>query len=286
VSDRDGAEEPGDSESGNDAVGEFAGEQPVEQGEGGRRRRGRRGRRGGRRDEPQVEAGAEAEVEVSGDTPAAEVEDALVEELGGHTEAPLTTVVTEEVPPAEPQAETSPSKSRRRPRARAAAAVIDAVEGALAPVSEDAVVEAPAVEAPVPEAPADEPAAKPRRGRRKPAAALEGEAMADAPAVASEEAPADTDAEAPAAKPRRRTRRKPVDVQDGEGPIVEAADAGHVVSPLALTPEAAPEAEAQPDGEETGSETVTSQPEEGPEQGEAGDGEPPRRGWWQRTFGA
>ena len=101
--------------------------------------------------------------------------------------------------------------------------------------------------------------------------------MADAPAVASEEAlapesEAAQDEVVPAAKPRRRTRRKPVDVD----PIVEAGDAGHVVSPLALTPEAAPEVEAQPEDDAAEQPGTESAEQSGP----------PRRGWWQRTFGA
>ena len=275
-SDEQVSEEPGD-ETESDA-GEFAGEQPVEAGEGGRRRRGRRGRRGGRRGEGEPQA--DADVQVSADTPADAVEVEVAAELGAEPAAPLTGV-TDDVG-VDPVAEPAP-RTRRRPRARAAAAVIDSVEGDLAPVSADAAApEASAPETSTP-IPADEPAPKPKRTRRKPPAALEAEAMADAPAVASAEAIApEADAaqeeEAPAAKPRRRTRRKPVDAPDaGEGPIVEAGDAGHVVSPLALTPEAAPEAEAQPE-RETPEGEAASEPAE-----EAG---PPRRGWWQRTFGA
>ena len=265
--DAEDAGEPaeGDEPEAESEAGEFVGEHPVEadgEGGGGRRRRGRRGR--GRRREG-------AAVEVSADTPADDVETETVEAMGGEPELPLTEVTaeapTEDAHVAEAPTEEPAPKTRRRPRARGAAAKIDAVDGDLAAVSDEAVSEAPA----------EEPAPKPKRTRRKPAAALEAEAMADAPAVASDEAIA-PDADAPVPKPRRRTRRKPVDADE---PIAEAADAGHVVSPLALTPEAAPEAEGQPDddaGEEpTPEPTATAEPD--------GDAEPPRRGWWQRTFG-
>ena len=267
------AQEGGDEQAADDQpedeaeidAGEFAGEQPVES-EGGRRRRGRRGRRGGRRGEG---GEVQMDVEVSADTPADVVEAQVAADLGAEPDAPLTEVTAEAG--VEPAAAEPAPKTRRRPRARAAAAVIDSVEGDLASASEAAVFEGAIVETPAAEAEAEQPAPKPKRTRRKPAAALEAEAMADAPAVASEEALA-PDAEAPAPKPRRRTRRKPVDVD----PIVEAGDAGHVVSPLALTPEAAPEAEAQP--EDDAADEPAAEPAE-----QAG---PPRRGWWQRTFGA
>ncbi|WP_010543118.1 Rne/Rng family ribonuclease [Sphingomonas elodea] len=97
------------------------------------------------------------------------------------------------------------------------------------------------------EAPAEEAPAKPKRTRRKKADA-EAEAKPAAAEAPAEEAPA---------KPKR-TRRKKADTA-AEAPAVEAPAAAEV------TPaEEAPAAEAEAPAEEG----------------------QPRRGWWQRTFGA
>ena len=120
-----------------------------------------------------------------------------------------------------------------------------------APVEAPAAAEAePAVaEAPVVAPAADaEPAPKPKRTRKK-----------ATPAPATEEAPA---AEAPAAeeKPKRRRTRK-------------AATTDAVPADTVTAPE--PAAPAEPEDAETpATDTATDT------------GEQPRRGWWQRTFGA
>ncbi len=163
-----------------------------------------------------------------------------------------------EAAPAPAPAEPAP-KTRRRPRARAAApvevteAVADATMDELAPV--EAVV--PIVEAlPEPIAPEqtdDAPAPKARKPRRKAAAPL----VEEAPVV--EEAPA---------KPKRRPRKKAADV------VVDAGDAAPVDEALSAPIAAAPvKAEVQPEAPEP--DTSNDDP----------DGAP-RRGWWQRTFGA
>ncbi len=125
-------------------------------------------------------------------------------------------------------------------------------------VKEEPATEAPAQEAPAEEAPAAEAPAKPKRTRRK-KADVEAEAAVAAVAEApAEEAPA---AEAPA-KPKR-TRRKKADVEAEAvaEPVVPAE------APAAETPASEPEPA-------TAGETQAEEP--------AG---PPRRGWWQRTFG-
>ncbi len=163
-----------------------------------------------------------------------------------------------EAAPAPAPAEPAP-KTRRRPRARAAApvevteAVADATMDELAPV--EAVV--PIVEAlPEPIAPEqtdNAPAPKARKPRRKAAAPL----VEEAPVV--EEAPA---------KPKRRPRKKAADV------VVDAGDAAPVDEALSAPISAAPvKAEVQPEAPEP--DTSNDDP----------DGAP-RRGWWQRTFGA
>ncbi|QQV79047.1 Rne/Rng family ribonuclease [Sphingomonas aliaeris] len=164
-------------------------------------------------------------------------------------------VVAEPAPQPEPEApaaevEDAPKKGRRRPRARTADAA-SAVEAA--PVVDATVAEAPAAEA-EPEAPA-----KPKRSRRK--AATAEAAPAEAPAV---ESPAMMDvpvSEEPAPKPKRKPRAKKSDAPvEAEAPAAE--------QPANDTAPAVPESLER---------EIDADP------GEAGS---PRRGWWQRTFGA
>ncbi len=111
----------------------------------------------------------------------------------------------------------------------------------------EAVIEA----APEPEPEAAEVPAKPKRTRGRKAAVPEAEVQAEAPVV--EAAPEPAAEEAP--KPKRRSRAK-----------AAAAE------PLAQDLEpAAAEGASAPEGEDDGAED---------------DGSGPRRGWWQRTFGA
>jgi ribonuclease E len=106
--------------------------------------------------------------------------------------------------------------------------------------------------APAEEAPIEPEAEKPRRGRRKKADAVETiEASEAAPQAASVEpnpAPVAANDEGDAPKRPRRSRAKPP-VDAPEGPMLERQATGTAG-------------------------------------GEGDDGGPPRRGWWQRTFGA
>ncbi|MBW6527152.1 Rne/Rng family ribonuclease [Sphingomonas sp. RHCKR7] len=266
-----------------------------EGGRGNRRRRRRRGRRGRTRPEGEsdgdVEAGeAEDEEELAEAAGSAEDEEETVEvdaeapaEAGereggrrrrrgrrnrrregdrveeaaapGEAPAELTAEPVADVVEAEPEADTAPEpapapKTRRRPRARAAAA----------PVSEAEVeAEEPEAETPTPAPAADEAPAKPKRTRRKKAVEPIAEAADAGPVNDGLPAPDADEPEAvePPAKPKR-TRRKKADA----APVAEA--------PAAAEPEAA--AAPEPDAE---AEAATA------------DGEAtPRRGWWQRTFGA
>ena len=154
-----------------------------------------------------------------------------------------------EAPAAEPAEAEAPAKPRRRRTrkdgASPAAEAVAAEAVAAEAVAAEAVLAEPAPE-PVAEAPAEAPA-KPKRGRKK-AAAPEAPA-AEASAV---EAPAEP--EAPPAKPKR-TRKKAVAAE------AEAAPEAPAEAPAATAPEApAPEEPAAP-------------------------APPPRKGWWQRTFG-
>lgn len=271
-----------------------------DEGRGKRRRRRRgRGRRGREQD------GAEAETGEDADTEAAEQAD--------DADATDTAEAVETVA-SQPEGEEGEGGRKRRRRGRrggrrggagaeetvneAAGAAEDAVEAAQ-PVAEAAepVAEAPqaAVEA-APEADA-EPAPKPKRTRRKKAdPAVEAAAAEAAPAEAVAPAP---EADAEAAPKPKRTRRKKADADAApveaapEAPAAEAepapkpkrtrrkkadvaADAPAEAAPAAEAPaaEAAPQADA-PAADEGDAGTEDS-----------GEGQAPRRGWWQRTFGA
>ncbi|NIJ28277.1 ribonuclease E [Sphingomonas insulae] len=228
---------------------EFVGEQP--QGEG-RRRRGRRGRRGGRRQPEGMEAeGANdpqfpAEDQGAADDQGDDAEREPIAEAGDA--GPVTTGLDAPAPATtQEDAPVEAPKTRRRPRARAAAPAVEASAAVSAPVEE---------QAPAPGA--DAPAAKPKRTRKK-----------AAPAPAAEEAVVDVPvADAPVAedKPKRRRTRKPA-----------AAD----TAPAEVTtPAEEPAAEPQASG------MVAQDDSASADDAQPGDGDAPRRGWWQRTFGA
>jgi len=255
---RDGEERDGDQPR--DAAEGDEGDEDAEAGEGseaapaegdggeGQQRRSRRGRRGGRR--RRGGNGADASVEAGAEgTDAAE---------GDADEAAEPVVAADAAPvsEAEPVAEEAPRKARRRPRARKEA------EGEAEAVAE-APVEAPAEAVPVEVSPelAETPAPA-KRTRRK--AAPKADA---APAV---EAAPEAEAAEPGPKPKR-TRRKAAEA----APAVEIVSTPAPASEAEVTPAAAaPTAEAV----DTAGETDLADPEGDPN-------EPPRRGWWQRTFG-
>lgn len=263
------------------------GERAEGEGEGRKRRRRRRGRRGRREegDAPQAgdtEQGDDAEgadeaedaaeaVDTGADAPAAESEGEGRKRRrrgrrggrrgnGGGEDAGTETgtVEAEDAAPitvaeAEPVAEEAPAKPKRSRRKKAD----------VEPVSEtvEAAAEAP-VEAPV----AEEAPAKPKRTRRK-----KGE---EAPVA--DTAPVETVAEAPVeapvaeeapAKPKRSRRKKAEEAAVEEAPAQD-------LEPTAATVIEAPAAEA-----------AAADADEAPA-AEGGDDGTPRRGWWQRTFGA
>jgi ribonuclease E len=240
--------------------------QDREDGEGGRRRRRRRRRRGGRREEGEAQDDAQA-----ADAP--EAED------GAEDEA------TEEAPVTAEEGEESPRRSRRGRRGgrrrRGEAGEESSTDEATATVEDAAIAPEPeateAVEAAAEPEEAEAPKPKARRTRKPKAAKAEVEAVAEPaviePAAAPEEAPAPvpapeaTEAEAAPAKPKR-TRRKKAEV--APEPAEVEAEAEAAPAPAAVVADGAVEAAA---------------PAVEPETEEAQDGEP-RRGWWQRTFGA
>ena len=242
----------------------------------GRRRRGRRGRRGGRRDGAPAETGnVEASLDMTGGDAEAEAGDA----------GPVTTGLDMPLPDSLPEPEAAIAevpKTRRRPRARANAPV------AADPQSVDATVEAPADAAP--DAGTDpsaefvgEPPAKPKRSRRKAAPAD----VAPAEAVPAEADDAASAGEAPAtpAKPRRSRRKateaptEPVAASDAEP---AAASEAEPVQAAIATPDPAPEPETTL---LTGQDGTPGDDLSDAETADASS-EAPRRGWWQRTFGA
>ncbi|WP_342251277.1 Rne/Rng family ribonuclease [Sphingomonas sp. OTU376] len=257
-----------------------------EDGEGrGKRRRRRRGRGRGRREEgegAEGEAEAGEEVEAEGEVVEGEEASAAAEgegregnrkrrrrgrrggrrgdraeggegaEDGGEDVAEAAAEVAEpaEVAPEPAVEEAAPAKPKRTRKKK-----VEAVEAEAAP----------AVEAPVEvvaEPVAEEAPAKPKRTRKKKVEAVETEA---APAVeAPVEVVAEPVAEEAPAKPKR-TRKKKVETVEAEpAPAVEATPVAEQAAPA----ESVAEADAEAEGE-----------------GEGEDGTP-RRGWWQRTFGA
>jgi ribonuclease E len=225
-----------------------------EEGEGGdrgRKRRRRRGRRGGRRREGEGDEQQQAEVAEAIETEL-EAGPADVAEQDAAIAAEAA-----EAPAAEDEAGERPRRARRRPRARRAEA--ESGEAATVP-AEPQTPAGPAVEAAA-EAIEAEPA-KPRRRRRK---------ADDTDAAGLPEAANDAAEAAPAPK-RRRSRKAaaaeeaPVLLETGpEAPVLERLED---VMPEPVANDAAlPAEEPAPSGE-------------------AGSAEPPRRGWWQRTFGA
>jgi ribonuclease E len=114
--------------------------------------------------------------------------------------------------------------------------------------------------------PAAEVVAKPKRARRKAAAATEA---VEAPAPV--ETPVAAEPEAPA-KPKR-ARRKKAEAEPAPEAVAETVEAAPDAEPAddAIVPMSPTGAGAEPDAADEG----------------AGDGQDsPRRGWWQRTFGA
>ncbi|WP_336958252.1 Rne/Rng family ribonuclease [Sphingobium aquiterrae] len=262
---RDEADE-GDADTGvegEEPVGDHVEGESAEAAES--RRRGRRGRRGGRRRRGGEEGVTDA-TETAG-------EDAPAEAAEGETAPePIAEAITE-APAEDAETEAAP-KTRRRPRARKATdkPVVEA-QTAAEPVTE-VVAEVPAE--------AEAPAPKPKRTRKKavPAAEAEAAPVVAAEAVAPEAAATEAapEAEAPAPKPRR-SRKKAAPAAE---PVAEAE--AETAAPAA-PPEAVPvEPEAAPALETVHASEAPAAP--ATEDAESEEEGPPRRGWWQRTFGA
>ncbi len=262
-----------DEEEDEDFRDDFEGEEIDGDSESGsrrkrRRRRGGRGRKGEREqaadeaDTPEAEAGETAEDD-DGDAPRkrrrrggrrrrgrGHGDEADGQQDGGE-EAALEEAesapdeIVEEQTEPEAEAPAKPKRTRRKKADAAKAEETAAEESTPA----DAVSEPDADEAP----------AKPKRTRRK--KKEEPVAEAEAASETSEE----TGADEPAPKPKRTRRKKVEEPAENDAVPAESAAAEETVI---LASEAEP---AQADGS-------------GDKENSAGS-EPPRRGWWQRTFG-
>ncbi len=265
-------EEQVEAETPRDRQPREARERDEGEGEGrGKRRRRRRGRgRRGRENEAGEGTEGEHEAEAEGE----ESEDAEDVSAAGSSEH------------AEHEGSEGEAGRKRRRRGRrggrrghAEDNVIEAGDAAE-PAGD---VEALAEVAPEPEAPAE----KPKRSRRKKAdAEAPAESVAEAAVVAAPEA------EAPAEKPKR-ARRKKADADAEAAPVaVEAAPVAELVEAPAEKPkrtrrkaaaQAAPApADASVEAPAEAEALAQDLGAEGDADGESG----PRRGWWQRTFGA
>ena len=211
-----------------------------------RRRRGGRRRRGRR-----GENGAEGLEGVIDDEAMAEIAEPIAEE-----QAP--------VEGAAPAIDVEAPKPKRTRRKKAVAEDESGGPAAVAPAEAEEATEAKPrrgrrkkIDEAEPEATvvveAKETEPKPKRTRRKKAEAAEPEAIAQ-PAPVVEEAPA---------KPKRGRRKKVEDTEASAAPVSDAS----MDLPAAGSPDAANDAN-------------------GSSEAETDDGEPARRGWWQRTFGA
>jgi ribonuclease E len=214
----------------------------------GRKRRRRRGRRGGRRREPGEEGSEHGEG--SGQSEGGERQDSGYAD-DESAAAPSDEPAVVETASAQDEAPAAAPEEEERPkgRRRPRARRKDAAPAPVAEPVQDAEQPAaaePVAEAPVPTAP--EPA----------------------PAEASEEAPA---------KPKR-TRRKKADTVAVEPAPAPAEDA-------APAPEAANDPAPAPSPKAPAAKTAASAGDAAESDGSADEADgPPRRGWWQRTFGA
>ncbi|MGK6318519.1 Rne/Rng family ribonuclease [Sphingomonas sp. DT-204] len=246
--------------------------QGESEGEGRRRRRRRRGRRGRGRDAVAGEGGG-----AEGEAPAEAAEEAQEE---------ASAEVAAEGEGGEPR--------KRRRRGRRGGRRGEAGEILAGEMAEEAETVAEPEPGPTPvEAEAEaEPAAreeapKPRRSRRKQAAPAEAESAE----AAVEPALADTAAPEAEVKPRR-SRRKTAAPAEAEAPAETAAPAPANDDSVeeAPKPKRTRRKTAAANGAEPAEAAPVTTPEAtGEDSAEAAtdaDGEGPRRGWWQRTFGA
>ena len=248
--DREGGENPQPASAEGESEGEDEEGEDGERSEGGERSDERGEERGPRkrRRRGRRRRGGRGD----GEAPSGDDDVAGSEAAVGEADETAVPADAAEAPAAEVAAEEAPAKPRRSRRKKADAEAVEAEAAAPETAAEPVAAESEA-EAPV----------KPKRSRRKKADAAEAEAEAPAAEAAVEAPAAEPEAEAPA-KPKR-TRRKKSESAEAGAPQAEAPIADAPVQDAA--PEMAAEAPAAPD-------SADDKPSE------------PRRGWWQRTFGA
>ncbi|MFA5969513.1 MAG: ribonuclease E/G [Sphingomonas sp.] len=217
-----------------------------------RRSRRRRGRRGGRRNEGAAAA-----------TDGTFADDAATDD--GATGAEPEVLAAEMQP--DDVVETPAKPKRRRARGKAAAVADDTLVAEEAPI--EVAAEAATATA---EVVTDEPAAKPKRVRKPRGKATD----AAEPAPDAVEPEVEPEAEAPA-KPKR-TRRKAA----AQAAAPEATMTGETVD-IAPAPVAV---ESMASASPAAAEPVASDVDAESADNGSDDGTTPRRGWWQRTFGA
>ena len=271
-------EEPEAADAAEDGEGQDDGEERGE-GRDGRRGRGRGRRRRGRdRREEGDEQGSDAAAVAEGDDGAAEGEDAD-EGAGDGAEAD--------------GGEAGGGKRKRRRRGRRSR------RGGADRAAETVSEEAAPMEAEAPAAPEAEAPAKPKRSRRKKA---DAEVAAEAAAETPVEAAPEPVVEAPAEKPKR-SRKKKVEAEAPVEAAVEAPVEAEPEAPVAAAPEAEPakpkrsrkkkveavaepEAVAAPEAEPVVAAAPEASVTEAASEPTPEPAPPPRKGWWQRTFGA
>ncbi|KQM64445.1 ribonuclease [Sphingomonas sp. Leaf17] len=241
-----------------------ADDRPAAEGGEGRRRRGRRGRRGGRRGEGGADTAQAETSSDDGDAPVAEVDaDVSVADAVEPVEAPVADV----------------PKTRRRPRARAKAPEAREPEGRE--IAEPAmIVDASDVGAPADPVVTDDVPAKPKSSRRKKATPVTDE-------IVQPEAPAADETVAEEVKPKR-TRRKKAEAEVVEAPAKPARAPRAKAKPAAADPVGADPVEAEPAAETPATQAPVVEDTAADDRVGAQDDTDgsPRRGWWQRTFGA
>ncbi|HEX9945943.1 MAG TPA: ribonuclease E/G [Allosphingosinicella sp.] len=136
----------------------------------------------------------------------------------------------------------------------------------------------------VPEAPAE--AEEKPKGRRRPRARRKDEAPAEAVPAPEAPAPEASEAPAPAGEAEPVAMAEPAPIAD-EPPAkpkrTRRKKAAQAEAPAEAPAPEAPAAETAPEAANDREESAAAEPAEA---AEADQGGPPRRGWWQRTFGA
>ncbi|RJT24728.1 Rne/Rng family ribonuclease [Chakrabartia godavariana] len=250
-------------------------EEREERGDGdgrrGRRSRRRRGRRGGRRDEAeQGEGAAEGEPETgeegeAGDESLANSAESREDREGNRRRR---------------------RRGRRGGRRRQEEEAVSGEEGGSAD-AEAAQTDTVDADAPAEVAVEAEGAAEaaPKKPRRRPSKAKAAEAVetVEAPAAPVVDAPA---VEEPVAEKPKRTRKKKVEAEAPAEPVEAPAPAPVVEEEAPAKPKRTRKKKVEADVEAAADPApAEAKAEEAPAADPDAPAEPPRRGWWQRTFG-